>query len=98
MDSLCTVKYLAAERMWGLRAEQVVGRELFTLPLGEVVQRARPAFERMIETGQTQQVDRVPYSLPGGGERNAVLRMAPVRDTGGELLGGVASIVRDGHA
>jgi two-component system CheB/CheR fusion protein len=82
-----------AERMWGLRSEQVVGRELFTLPLGELVQRARPAFERLLATGQPQQVDPVPYTVPGGVERHAVMRWAPVRDGGGEVVGGVALVV-----
>jgi two-component system CheB/CheR fusion protein len=83
----------AAERIWGLRSEQVLGRELFTLPLGDIVQRARPVFERMLETGQGQQIERVPYTVAGGAERQGLMRLAPIRDGGGDIVGGVATIL-----
>ena len=93
MDKLGVVRTWnhAAERMWGLRSEQVVGRDFFSLPLAALVQRARPAFQRMLATGETQQLERVPYTIPGGAERLGRLRLVPITDGGGEISGGVAS-------
>ena len=81
-----------AERMWGLGAEQVVGREFFTLPLGEVVLRTRPAFERMLMSGEAQQVEGIPYAVPGGAEGLARVHIAPVKDIGAKVSAGVAMI------
>jgi two-component system, chemotaxis family, CheB/CheR fusion protein len=80
----------AAERMWGLRTEQVVGRELFALPLADLTQRARAAFERMVQTGEPQRVDGVSYVMPGGSEHRALLRLSPTKNDGGEVSGAVA--------
>jgi two-component system, chemotaxis family, CheB/CheR fusion protein len=94
MDKLGVVRTWnhAAERMWGLRSEQVVGRDFFSLPLAALVQLARPAFQRMLATGEVQQFDRVPYTIPGGAERLGRLRLVPITDGGGEISGGVASV------
>ena len=81
----------SAERMWGLRSEQVTGRDFFTLPLGDFVERTHVAFEHMLATAQTQEVDGVSYTLPGGAVRRAALRIAPVKDGGGETVGGVVT-------
>ena len=81
----------ACERMWGLRAEHVVGRSLFALPLGEVNALLRPAFDRMVETGDLQQIAEVPYTAPGGHRHQAVVRVVPIKDGAGVLLGGVAT-------
>jgi two-component system, chemotaxis family, CheB/CheR fusion protein len=78
-----------AERMWGVRAEQVLGREFFTLPIGDVVRRTRPAFEQMLATSQMQQVEAVPYTVPGGAKRHARVRIVPVTDTAVAIVAGV---------
>jgi hypothetical protein len=77
--------------MWGLRAEQVIGRELFALPLGEVIEHTRAAFERMLESGQTQDADGVPYAVAGGAPRRATVRIAPIKDGTGEIVAAVAT-------
>ena len=80
-----------AERMWGLRSEQVVGRDFFSLPFAALVELVRPVFERMLATGETQQLERVPYTIPGGAERLGRLRIVPITDGGGEISAGIAS-------
>jgi PAS domain S-box-containing protein len=81
----------AAERMWGLRSEQVLGREVFTLALGEFGRRLRTAFDAMVETGEAQRLASVAYSLPGASELHASVRIAPVKDVTGNVIGGVAT-------
>jgi two-component system, chemotaxis family, CheB/CheR fusion protein len=82
----------ASERMWSLRAEQVLGREFFTLPLGEFIQRVVPAFERMLETAQTQEIADARFFMPGGLQQQAIVRIAPISDGGGQVLGGVTIV------
>ena len=77
----------AAERIWGLRAGQVLGRELFVLPVGEVARLVRRAFARVLEGAPLEQLPGVPYTSADGHERRAVLRVVPVRSEGGEVLG-----------
>ena len=98
IDSLGVVRTWnhVAERMWSLRGEKAVGRELFSLPLGEFAHLARPAFERMLATAQPQQVERVPYTLPGGVRHHALIRISPIEDGAGKLAGGVASAWPEG--
>jgi two-component system CheB/CheR fusion protein len=84
----------AAERMWGLRSEQVTGRELFTLPLGDFVRRLRPAFETMLDTGEAQEVDGVPHAGGAPAAGHSLVRFAPVKDGAGRVVGGVATASR----
>jgi len=79
----------AAEALSGLPAEQVMGRELFALPLGELLTKLRPAFDRALTTRQPQHVDGA--ALGDGGPRVTV-RLAPVRDgvDGREVSGMIA--------
>ena len=77
----------AAERMWGLRAEQVTGRDLMALPLGEATGSLRTPLETALKRGVPVEVRDVPYTLPGGEVRTAVVKIAPLRDGGGELIG-----------
>ena len=79
----------AAERLWGLRAEQVIGRELMLLPLADVVRMLRPALDTALKQETTAEVHDVPYTLPGGEVRKATVRVTPLRDA----LGGVTGLV-----
>jgi two-component system CheB/CheR fusion protein len=76
----------AAERLCGLKAEQVAGRELFALPLGDLVGRMRSAFQRLLETSATQEIDDV--SLPNGLGR-ASGRLSAVRDGSANVVGAI---------
>ncbi|HYE90998.1 MAG TPA: CheR family methyltransferase [Terriglobales bacterium] len=78
----------AAERLSGLRAEQVVGREIFALALGALLDDVRPAFERALQSRQPQQLE---AALATGGPRVWV-RLTPVADgaEGREVVGMVA--------
>ena len=82
----------AAARIWHLDPEQAVGREFFDLPLGDLAGTGRGAFERMLTTGQAQEVARVAYTLAGGTGRHGRLRIAPVREPGGEVVGAIALV------
>jgi two-component system, chemotaxis family, CheB/CheR fusion protein len=78
----------AAERMWGLRADQTINREFFGLPLGEITQTVRGAFDQMrASTGVDHR--ELSFPLPGGSERST-LRVLPLRSPGGEITGVVA--------
>ena len=80
----------AAERMWGLRSDQVLGRELLTLPLGELVRVARPALQRVVASGLAEPPLTVSYPDADGGQHPASLRITAVHDGNGAVVGGVA--------
>jgi len=77
----------ASERMWGLRAEQAVGRDLAALSLGDMVRVLRPALDMALKNETTVDVPDVPYVLPGGEVRRALVRIAPLRDAAGGVTG-----------
>jgi two-component system CheB/CheR fusion protein len=77
----------ASERLWGLRAEQVMGRELMALPLGEAVRMLRPAVDTALKQETTSEVHDVPYTLPGGEVRKATVRVTLLRDALGGIIG-----------
>ncbi len=77
----------ASERMWGLRAEQAVGRDLAALPLGEMVRMLRPALDTALKRETTAEVADVPFTLPGGVVGKAVVKVAPLREGVGTVIG-----------
>jgi two-component system CheB/CheR fusion protein len=94
-DGVVTAWNQVAERLWGLRAEHAVARPFFALPIGEVAERARAAFDEALATAQTTAIQRVLSASPGGAARQGTLRMVPLRSMAGELLGVVAVIAAD---
>jgi two-component system, chemotaxis family, CheB/CheR fusion protein len=76
-----------SERMWGLRAEQAIGRDLAALPLGDMVRMLRPALDTALKRESTVDVSGVPYTLPGGEVRKALVRIRPLRDGVGAVTG-----------
>jgi len=76
-----------AERMWGVRAEQVVGRDLFSFPLGDSAVNRRRALDEVLGRGMQIELADVPYTLPGGEVRRAVLKLMPLRDGIGQISG-----------
>ena len=79
----------AAERLSGLGADQVMGREIFALPLGDLVPRMRSAFERLLETREAQHFEDV--ALGTGRERTSG-RLSAVRDGGAQVVGAIAML------
>jgi hypothetical protein len=94
-DGVVTAWNPVAERLWGLRAEHAVNRPFFTLPIGEVAEQARVAFDGALGTAQTTTARRVPYTLPGGAARRGTLRMVPLRGAAGEVQGVIAVLGAD---
>ena len=90
----------ASERMWGLPADQAVGRDLAALPLGEMVRMLRSGLETALKGQATVEVSDVPYTASDGDERNAVVRIVPLRDAAGVLTGliGIAAAGSSGGA
>ena len=88
----------AAERMWAVRAEHVMGREFFALRLGALTERTRDAFDRMLETQDVQQVDGVTFELPGATLQRAHVRIAPVKNDQGSTVGALITAWPDGRA
>jgi two-component system CheB/CheR fusion protein len=78
---------IAAERMWGVRAQQAVGRDVLVLPIGEAARMLRPAVEAALKGDAAVDVRNVPYTLPGGETRMAVVKVSPLRDPSGEVIG-----------
>jgi two-component system CheB/CheR fusion protein len=77
----------ASERMWGIRAEQAVGRDLAALPLGDMARTLRPVLNGALRSEAVMEVADVPYTLPGGEVRNALVKVAPLRDEVGSVIG-----------
>ena len=88
----------ASERMWGLRAEQVVGRHLAALPLGDMIRVLRPALDNALRRETAIEVPDVPYTLSGGEVRGAVVKVIPLRDAERAVIGVVALAVPGGAA
>jgi len=88
-DGAITTWNQTAERLWGLRAEQAVGRQIFGLPIGEVVQRMRPMFDRALR-GEPSALSDVAYLTADRGSRRGVLRMVPLLNPTGEVSGVIA--------
>ncbi len=76
-----------AERIWGLRREQVLGRQLGHLPLGDAAAAARGAHERVLVTGHPEELSDVPYTVPGREPRRANIRLTPLKDGAAEVIG-----------
>src|SRR5262245_22342131 len=76
-----------AERMWGVRAEHVTGRDFFSLPIPSLNQLARAPFERILTGSLSEEVRRVVHQLPDGRVSQSVLRLAPFRDATGAVVG-----------
>jgi two-component system CheB/CheR fusion protein len=86
---------LAAERTWGLQAEQAVSRQFVSLPIGEVTQQVHGVFER-VRGGTPVDLPAVSFTLPGGSVQRGTLRLTPLRSTNGDITGVVALMeVRD---
>ena len=83
-----------SERMWGLRAEQAIGRDLAALPLGDMVRMLRPALDTALKRETTIDVADVPYTLPGGEVRKALIRVRPLRDNGGAVIGVIGIAIK----
>jgi two-component system CheB/CheR fusion protein len=97
-EGVVTTWNRVAEGMWGLRAEQALRRQFFALPIGEVTERARAAFQQVLSTGEPVEVVDVPYAVPGGSARRGTLRMSPLRGVGGEVTGVLAAMGADSSA
>jgi two-component system CheB/CheR fusion protein len=82
-----------AARMWGLRAPDVVGRVFWTLPIGDVTHLAREPIQRVLQSGKREVVAAVPFVGRTGERRQTSLRLSPLRNSAGEVIGviGVAA-------
>jgi len=57
------------------------------LPLGDATRILRTPLETVSKRGVPVEVRDVPYTLPGGEVRTAVVKLAPLHEGGGELIG-----------
>jgi two-component system CheB/CheR fusion protein len=86
-EGIVTTWNQTAARMWGLTAENVVGRPYLSLPIGEMPRMAREAIRRVLERGETHAVRDVPYVVPSGENHRTTLRLSPLRNSDGEITG-----------
>ena len=77
-DAVVTTWNEVAEQLWSLRADQVVGRPFFALPIGDLAPRVRQVFEAVTASGQPATVTDVPYTRPGGQAARGSLRVLPL--------------------
>jgi two-component system CheB/CheR fusion protein len=92
-DGAVTTWSQTAEQLWGLRAEQAVGRRIFALPIGEVAQRIGTTFDRVLR-GETAELSDVAYVTADRGSRRGSLRMVPLRSSTGDVLGVITLMAR----
>jgi two-component system CheB/CheR fusion protein len=79
-----------AERLWGNRSEQVIGRPFWSLPIAKATPRVGEALARVIETGVGETVSDVPFTLATGETRTCALRISALRGASDEPIGVVA--------
>jgi two-component system CheB/CheR fusion protein len=87
----------AAERLFGLRAEQAMDRDFFALPIGGVTSAAREAIRRIRDGAAPATALDVPFAVPGQ-ERPSTLRLLPLTDGAGALTGVLALVLSRPHA
>ncbi len=92
-DFVVTTWTRATERCWDLRAERAVGRDFFSLPLGDVACRARDAVRTVAAIGERAVLRGVRYRGPDGRDRAGLLRLTPLFDVAGEPAGIVAVLL-----
>jgi two-component system, chemotaxis family, CheB/CheR fusion protein len=85
-----------AERMWGPSADQAVGRDLMTLPLGDVTRMLGPALDTALKREIAVEVAAVPYALPGGAVGDARVKIVPLRNAVGAVIGIIGIATADG--
>jgi two-component system CheB/CheR fusion protein len=86
----------AAERMWGVRAEYAVGRDLRSIGAGDMPQRTASAFDSAVRRGAPVELADVPFTLPGGRVGRALVRIVPLRDGTGAISGMIAFAIAEG--
>jgi two-component system CheB/CheR fusion protein len=77
----------AAVRLWGLKPEDGLGRPVANLPVPELARSAAAAARTAVETRRTTTVPAVPYALPGGERRSAVVHVVPLLAGDGAPVG-----------
>ncbi len=93
LDGSITSWNAAAERMFGYRAEEVLGKQLLMLAPPEETEDARRIFHRVRNGESVERVEAV--RLRKDGKRMCVaLSVSPLRDPAGRIIG-IAKIVRD---
>jgi two-component system, chemotaxis family, CheB/CheR fusion protein len=80
----------AAEQHWKLTALQAIGRDFFALPIGGVTGDAGDAIRR-IQGGEAASMLEIPFTPPGRG-RPSSLRLLPLHDAQGRLMGVVGLV------
>jgi two-component system, chemotaxis family, CheB/CheR fusion protein len=93
-DGVVTVWNRAAERIWGLRAEQVVNRQFFGLSLGDMTQQAQEALDRVVAGSEAAEITGVLLTSLGT-VQHGTLRFVPLRTIMGEVTGAVVIMATD---
>src|SRR5262249_45104057 len=79
-----------AERVWGLRAEHVLNRPLWSLPIGDMAHKIREAVTRVVDSAAPELLREVPFILPTGEPRQMNLQVTPLKNHAGDITGVVA--------
>src|SRR5205085_1778838 len=83
-------------RMWRLSPEKALGREFFSLPLGDAASRAIEAVNKALTSRRRETVTDVPVERPEGGPGTVALTVAPISTAEGEPAGLVGLLSPDG--
>lgn len=85
-----------ASGMWGIATGDAVGRDFFSLALGELARRARAPLSEALEKRSREVLEHVPYSRDGGPQRSANVRFTPIVDRqSGAALGVIAVAIAE---
>jgi len=85
----------AAAGMWGLRAEDALNRDFFSLPIGEATAVLRDPAQAVLATRSRQVVERVPY-VQQGNSRKLTVELHPL--VAGDASIGILAIASRGQA
>ncbi|TMA96335.1 MAG: PAS domain-containing protein, partial [Deltaproteobacteria bacterium] len=85
----------AAAGMWGLRAEDALNRDFFSLPIGEATAVLRDPAQAVLATRSRQVVERVPY-VQQGNSRKLTVELHPL--LAGDASIGILAIASRGQA
>lgn len=91
-EGVATTWSQTAERLWGLRAEHVVGRPFGLLPVGDAALELRDAASRVLATGTPETLRDVAVPLPSGDVRRMAMAITALKSPSGEVTGVVGVI------
>ena len=77
----------ADEKMWGIKQNDAIGKNIFSLDMGTRIQGLRQKIEQAIESRTTYRRAALEYTAPSGEKRLMELTIVPLINTDGKSMG-----------